>query len=90
MKRRRIHKKTWPEEFHLLKSKRKNIELRLADFKLRQGDVLVLEEWDPKQRQYTGRTIERKVGLVLKFNLAKWNPVADIKKYGHYLIWLDD
>lgn len=89
MKPRRIHKKVWPDLFRLLRTKRKNVEIRLADFKLRQGDVLVLEEWHPKTRQYTGRSVERKVGMLLKFNLTKWNPIADIKKYGHYLIWLD-
>lgn len=89
MKSRRIHKKVWPDLFRLLQTKRKNIEIRLADFKLRQGDVLVLEEWNPKTRKYTGRSVERKVGMLLKFNLTKWNPIADIKKFGHYLIWLD-
>lgn len=89
MKSRRIHKKVWPDLFRLLQTKRKNVEIRLADFKLRQGDVLVLEEWNPKTRKYTGRSVERKVGMLLKFNLTKWNPIADIKKFGHYLIWLD-
>lgn len=89
MKQRRIHKKVWPDLFRLLQTKRKNVEIRLADFKLRQGDVLVLEEWNPNTRKYTGRSVERKVGMLLKFNLTKWNPIADIKKYGHYLIWLD-
>lgn len=86
---RKIHKKIWPDVFPFVKSRRKNIELRLADFKVQKGDVLVLEEWNPKTRKYTGRAVERKVGLVLKFNLAKWNPLKDIKKYGHYLIWLE-
>lgn len=86
---KRIHKKIWPDLFSLVKSRRKNIDLRLADFKLRQGDILVMEEWNPKTRTYTGRTIERKVGMLLKFNLAKWNSLRDIKKYGHYLIWLE-
>lgn len=89
MKSRRIHKKVWLDLFRLLQTKRKNVEIRLADFKLRQGDVLVLEEWNPKTRKYTGRSVERKVGMLLKFNLTKWNPIADIKKFGHYLIWLD-
>ncbi len=86
---KRIHKKIWPDLFSLVKTRRKNIDLRLADFKLRQGDILVMEEWNPKTRKYTGRTIERKVGMLLKFNLAKWNSLRDIKKYGHYLIWLE-
>lgn len=86
---RRIHKKTWPDVFPLVKAGKKNIDLRLADFKLQKGDVLVLDEWNPKTRKYTGRSTERKVGMVLKFNLTKWNPLKDIKKYGHYLIWLE-
>lgn len=86
---RRIHKKAWPENFRLLKSGRRHLEIRLANFKLRRGDELVFEEWNPRTRRYTGRTIVRKVGLVVKFNLAKLNPLRDIRRYGHYLIWLD-
>lgn len=62
-----INKKIWPEYFEAVKSGKKTFELRLADFDLQEGDTLVLEEWDPKTQEYTGRKIEKKVGYVMKF-----------------------
>ena len=56
-----IKKKIWPEYFKLVKSGRKKFELRLADFEIKEGDILVLEEWDPKKKKYTGRRIRKKV-----------------------------
>lgn len=67
-----------------------DLDIRLADFLCRPGDVLVLEEWNPKLRRYTGRSLERRIGAVVKFNLAKLNPLKDIARHGHYLIWLED
>ncbi len=29
-----------------------------------EGDILLLKEWDPKTKAYTGRELERKVGYV--------------------------
>ena len=31
---------------------KKKFELRLGDFEVEEGDVLVLEEWDPKTKEY--------------------------------------
>ena len=64
-----IKKKTWPEYFELIKSGKKRFDLRLADFKIEEGDILVLEEYNPKKKKYTGRKIKKKVKYVLKFNL---------------------
>ncbi len=61
-----IKKKTHPREFELIKSGKEKFEWRLADFDIREGDTLVLEEWDPKTREYTERKIEKKVGGVFK------------------------
>lgn len=87
---RRIHKKLWPERFRLLKSNRMQLDVRLADFRCRPGDVLVFDEWNPRSRRYTGRSLERTVGALVKFNLAKLNSLKDIARYGHYFIWLED
>lgn len=40
-------KKVWPEYFENILSGKKKYELRLNDFDVKEGDVLVLEEWDP-------------------------------------------
>ena len=88
-KHRRIHKKIWPERFRLLKLGRMDLDIRLADFQLKTGDTLIFEEWNPRTRRYTGRSLERRVGAVVKFNLAKLNTLKDIQRHGHYLIWLE-
>jgi len=62
-----IKKKIWPEYFEAVASARKKYELRLNDFEINEGGTLVLEEWNPKTKEYTGRKIEKKVAYVEKF-----------------------
>ncbi len=81
-----IEKKVWPEYFEKILDKEKNFELRLADFKCREGDILVLKEWDPETRKYTGRIIEKKVKYVLKIKDIKFWPKEEIDKYGFQII----
>ena len=63
--------------------------MRLADFDIQEGDTLVLEEWNPETKSYTGRSLEKKAKSVVRFNVAKFNNIEDIKKYGHWLIELE-
>ncbi len=81
-----IHKKIWPKWFNLIKKGRKNVEFRLADFKLKEGDTLLLEEWDSKRKKYTGRTIKTRVKKLLKKNPFDFYAAKDIKKHGCYVI----
>jgi len=81
-----IHKKIWPENFDLVASGKKRFELRLADFDVTEGDVLVLEEWDPKTKAYTGRRMEKKVDYILKFPLDKFGQKEEILEKGLYVI----
>ncbi|OIP75303.1 RNA-binding protein [Candidatus Falkowbacteria bacterium CG10_big_fil_rev_8_21_14_0_10_38_22] len=81
-----IKKKIWPEYFELVNSGEKRFELRLADFDIKEGDTLILEEWDPKINQYTGRTIEKKVDYILKFNLDDFGQKDEVEKKGLYVI----
>lgn len=81
-----IKKKIWSKYFKLVKSGKKTFELRLADFTIKAGDVLLLEEWDPKRKKYTGRKIKRRVKYVLKFNLNDFNQKKEIEKKGLYVI----
>jgi ASC-1-like (ASCH) protein len=80
-----IRKKIWPKWFNLIKKGRKTVEFRLADFRLKEGDVLVLEEWDPKKK-YTGRVLKTKVKKLIKKNPFDFYSAKDIKKYGCYII----
>jgi ASC-1-like (ASCH) protein len=83
-----IKKKIWPEFFEMVASGRKNFEARVADFELREGDTLLLEEWSPETKEYTGRKIEKKVKYVLKFNLDDFGQKEAIEKNGLYVIQL--
>lgn len=55
-----IKKKTWPKYFQEILEGKKKFEVRLADFDVKEGNTLILEEYDPKTKKYTGRTIKRK------------------------------
>jgi len=81
-----IKKKIWPKYFKDVKSGKKKFELRLADFKIREGDTLILGEWNPKRKEYTGRKIKKKVKYVLKFNLNDFGQKKEIRKKGLYVV----
>ena len=81
-----IKKKIWPKWFKLVKSGKKKFELRLADFRVKEGDVLILEEWNPKTKKYTGRKIKKKVKYILKFKLNDFGQKKEIEKKGLYVI----
>ena len=84
-----IKKKIWPEYFDFVSSGKKRFELRLADFNIAEGDTLLLEEWNPKTKEYTGRTIEKKVSFLLKFKLDDFGQEREIKEKGLLVIQLD-
>jgi ASC-1-like (ASCH) protein len=85
-----IKKKIWPEYFEVMASGKKRYELRLNDFEINEGDTLVLEEWNPKTKEYTGRRIEKKVTYVGKFRIDQlfW-PEKEIKDKGIQIISLE-
>ena len=82
-----INKKTWPESFEAIASGKKKYDLRLNDFEAREGDTLVLQEWNQETKQYTGRSIEKKVAYVGKFAMEKtyWLE-KDIREKGLQII----
>lgn len=81
-----IEKKIWPEFFVKVKLGQKNVEWRLADFKARKGDTLVLREWNPRTKKYSGRVTRRKIYAIHKANPFKFHSLKELKKYGVYLI----
>jgi ASC-1-like (ASCH) protein len=85
---RTIKKKIWPEYFELVSSGKKKFELRLADFKIEEGDILLLQEWNPDTKEYTGREIEVEADYVLKFDINKFGQAEEIKNKGLYIIQL--
>lgn len=86
---RQIKKKIWPEYFEAIISGKKKAELRLADFDVNEGDTLLLEEWDPKGKNYTGRKIEKKVSYVNVFKLGQFWPEDEVKNKGLQVISLE-
>jgi hypothetical protein len=58
--------KTWPEFFDAVESGDKPFEVRrCGDRSFTVGDVLVLQEYDPRTETYTGRECAREVTYVL-------------------------
>lgn len=81
-----IRKKIQPEYFELVRAGKKRFELRVADFNAKEGDTLILEEWDSEKKKYTGRTIKKKAGYILRFDLDQFGQKDLIEKHGLYVI----
>ena len=82
----KIEKKIWPKYFDKIKSGEKTFELRLADWQCNPGDVLLLKEWNPETKQYTGREIEKEVTYVIKTKDVNLWSQEEIEKYGFQII----
>ena len=84
-----IKKKTWPKYFQEILDGKKKFEIRLADFDVNEGDVLILGEYDPDKKEYTGRVLKKKVTFVTKFNPTDAHSLEDIRKFGFYGIGIE-
>jgi len=84
----KIEKKVWPVYFQAILDGKKNYELRLADFECKPGDTLLLKEWNPDTKEYTGRVIEKEVTFVVKTKDFKFWKSEEIEKYGYQVIGL--
>ena len=85
-----IKKKSWPNGFEAILNRRKKFDLRLADFECNEGDILVLEEFDPKTKKYTGRKMEKTVGYVLKSKEIKFWDEKEMREKGFQIISFAD
>jgi len=83
---KRIEKKTIPEYFEEILKGKKTFDSRLADWECKDGDILVLREWNPEEKKYTGRVLEKKVTFVLKTKDIKFFSEEEIEKYGFQVI----
>ena len=82
----KIEKKAWPELYQKILDGDKTFDLRLADFDCKPGDVLLLREWDPATRRYTGRQMKKVVTYVLRTKDLKFWPREEVEKYGYQVI----
>lgn len=82
----KIEKKVWPEYFEKIFSGDKTFELRLADWECNIDDILILREWSPKTKEYTGRQIEKKVTYIVKTKGQKFWTDEEVNKFGFQIL----
>lgn len=83
-----IKKKIWPKYFEEILEGKRKFEMRLADFDIKKGDILVLEEYNPETKEYTGRVVKKEVNFLSKFNPTEAHTIEEIKKFGFFEIGL--
>jgi hypothetical protein len=81
-----VTKKAWPELFQAVLDGNKKFDLRLADVDIKEGDILLLEEYNPETKEYTGRKIEKKANFVMKTRDLKFWTKEEVDKYGYVVI----
>ncbi len=86
-----IEKKAWPEYFEKLLSGEKTFELRLADWECNVGDILILKEFDPITKKYTGRQLKKIITYIIRTKNVENSGMfskEDIEKFGFQIIAL--
>ncbi len=82
----KIEKKVQPPYFDAILKGDKNFEVRLNDFECNEGDILVLREWDPEKKDYTGRALEKKITYIVRTkNLPFWSK-EEVEEKGYQII----
>lgn len=84
----KIEKKVWQKYFQEILNGNKTFELRLADFECKPGDILILKEWNPETKKFTGQVIEKTVTYVLKTKDINFFTKEEIKKHGFQIMAL--
>lgn len=80
---RKIVKKVQQKYFEAVMEGKKPFEVRLADFRCKPGDVLVLREQKQGTRELTGREVSCEV--LFKYNvkeMEKFHSKEEIEKHG--------
>ena len=83
----KIEKKVQQEYFENVIEGKKRFEVRLADFKCKPNDTLVLKEQKQGTKELTGRKIECEI--LYKFNtknMEKFHTKEEIEKYGFAIL----
>ncbi len=84
-----IEKKTWPEAFQKVMDGKKKFDIRINDFDAREGDFLLLREWNPKTKVYTGREIKKKITYLSKTRDSPYWKIEDVNKFGFVVMSLE-
>jgi ASC-1-like (ASCH) protein len=79
----KIYKKVQHEYFEAILDGRKQFEIRLADFKYKPGDTLVLQEQKPSKKTLSGRELPCEILFNINTKTTeKFWPKEKIDKYG--------
>lgn len=58
--------KIYPEHYKNVLLGIKKVEVRLNDRNYQENDIILLNEYDPNKRKYTGSQITRKIDFLIK------------------------
>ncbi|NUK29499.1 DUF3850 domain-containing protein [Parageobacillus sp. VR-IP] len=72
--------KIWPEYFEAVRSGKKTFEIRKNDRGFQVNDLLLLQEYNPKTQEYTGRELLVEVTYITDFGQPKNQVVISIVK----------
>jgi len=75
--------KTWPEFFAAIESGKKKFDLRKDDRPFEIGDKIILQEFDPAFKLYSGKEIEKNITYILR------GPIFGLKR-GYCILSLED
>ena len=88
-----IRKKVLKSFFEKLSNGKKKFEIRLndEDFKdVKEGDVLILEEWDEIKKKYTGRKLRKKISYFLRTKDLNFFSQKEINEKGFIVMSLEE
>lgn len=60
------HLKTWPEYFGVVKAGHKMFEIRRADRDFKVTDAVVLKEWCPIEKKFTGNEVAFRIAYIME------------------------
>ena len=72
--------KTWPSFFKDFLDKGKSFDIRRNDRDYQVGDTVVLQEYDPIEEEYTGRTLNRKITYITDYGQTSNRIVMSLEK----------
>ena len=85
-----FEKKCWPEYFEKILNGEKKFEIRLANYECNPEDIIILREWNPETKQYTGRTVRKRITYVARTKDFNFWSEKDIQQYGYQIMSLEE
>jgi len=82
-----IARKSWPRFFERIKDGTKTIDVRIADLPMRKQFPMVLEEWDPKRNEYTGRRLRVTAKVIALADILSFYTLRELMT--HQLVVLE-